>query len=435
MLHGFDSLTWRAKRVLEFNWTGEYTRPSPRLYPHQWSWDSAFIAIGYARYDQERAMQELRHLFENQWTNGLLPQIVFDPRSERYFPGMDFWHARCDRSAVCNYKTSGVVQPPIHATATLHVYRHAVDRTGARAFLAEAFPRLKAWHDYLYRERDPDGEGLVYIRHPWESGMDNSPIWDPILLGMRLRPHEVPNYRRVDTHAVSAEDRPEGAAYDRFAYLVQLFSERDYDERRIREDCPFLVQDVLFNALLCQGERDLAEIARILKEDPSLSEERAREMARAMNEKLWDEEQASYLDLDLVSGQPIRVYAAACFLPLYAGIPDERRAQRMLDGLRDSGFWFEDVIPVPSYDRYGYGFSPSRYWRGPVWININWLLMHGLERYGFEKEAERLRRTIVELVGREGFFEYFDPLTGEGHGSDFFSWTAALLLDVMANDR
>lgn len=437
MPRNLDTLIHQAKMVLDSNWTGEYTRPGPRLYPHQWSWDSAFIALGYARYDQERAMQELRHLFDNQWTNGLLPQIVFNPHFGEYFPGIDFWHAECSESAVCVYKTSGVVQPPIHATATLHVYRHAVDRAAARTFLEKTFPRLMAWHDYLYRERDPKSEGLVYIRHPWESGMDNSPMWDPILLRMRLRPKEIPAYRRVDTHAVSAEDRPEGAAYDRFAYLVRLFSERDYDEQRIREDCPFLVQDVLFNALLCQGERDLAEIARILKEDPSASEERALETARAMNRKLWDEEQASYLDFDLVSGQPIRVYAAAGFLPLYAGIPDERRARRMLDGLRNSGFWFDEegVIPVPSYDRYGYGFSPSRYWRGPVWININWLLMRGLERYGFENEAARLRSTIIELVRRAGFFEYFDPLTGEGHGSDFFSWTAALFLDVMLDGR
>ena len=215
-----DLLARRAKMVLGFNWTGEYKRPGPRLYPHQWSWDSAFIALGYARYDQERAMRELRHLLENQWTNGLLPHIVFNPRSEEYFPGMDFWHAKCARSAVCNYNTSGVVQPPLHATAALAVYRHAADRVGARAFLQQVFPFLTAWHDYLYRERDPKGEGLVYIRHPWESGMDDSPMWDPAMLRIQLGPEEIPKYRRVDTLAVSAADRPERAAYDRFAYLV-----------------------------------------------------------------------------------------------------------------------------------------------------------------------------------------------------------------------
>jgi glycogen debranching enzyme len=430
-------LARRAKAVLDINWTGDYTCPGPRLYPHQWSWDSAFIAIGYAHYDQERAMRELRHLFENQWTNGLLPHIVFNPRSEEYFPGMDFWHAKCAPSAVCNYTTSGVVQPPIHASAVLAVYRHAVDRAGVRTFLEEAFPRLKAWHDYLYRERDPKNEGLVYIRHPWESGMDDSPMWDPILLRMRLRPQEIPSYRRVDTLAVSAADRPEGAAYDRFAYLVQLFSERDYDEARIREDCPFLVQDTLFNALLCQSEQDLAEIARILGQDPSPHELRTHRTACAMNDKLWDAEQGIYLDFDLATSQPIRVYAAAGFLPLYAGVPDKERAGRMVGGLQQGGYSLCNggAIPVPSYDRYGYGFSPSQYWRGPVWINVDWLLMRGLERYGFDEQAARLREIMVELVRNAGFYEYFDPISGEGHGSDFFSWTAGLLLDVLLEDR
>src|ERR671910_208653 len=74
-----DMLVRQARAVLDFNWTGEYTMPGPRLYPHQWSWDSAFIAIGYSHYDQERATKELRHLFEAQWKNGLLPQLVFNP--------------------------------------------------------------------------------------------------------------------------------------------------------------------------------------------------------------------------------------------------------------------------------------------------------------------------------------------------------------------
>jgi len=74
-----DMLVRQARAVLDFNWTGQYTMPGPRLYPHQWSWDSAFIAIGYSHYYQERATKELRHLFEAQWKNGLLPQLVFNP--------------------------------------------------------------------------------------------------------------------------------------------------------------------------------------------------------------------------------------------------------------------------------------------------------------------------------------------------------------------
>ena len=432
----YDLLINQAKMVLDSNWTGEYTKPGPRLYPHQWSWDSAFIAIGYARYSQERAISELEHLFENQWENGLVPQIVFNPDFDGYFPGMSFWHAQCSGSAQCKFNTSGVVQPPLHATAALRVYRHAVDSEGALAFLEEVFPRLVAWHEYLYRERDPEGEGLVYIRHPWESGMDNSPMWDQILQRIQLKPDQIPKYQRADTHVVPKEDRPEEAAYNRFAYLVQLFGERDYEEARIREDCPFLVQDVLFNALLCQAEQDLAQIARILGSDPSTHEARAAKTAAAVDRKLWDEEHGIYLDFDLNTYQPIHVYVAAGFLPLYAGISDGERARRLLDSLQNSGFSLgdESLIPVPSYDRYGYGFSPVRYWRGPVWINIDWLLMRGFERYGFREQAQRLRQTIVRLVQNGGFHEYFDPLTGSGHGSNFFSWTAALLLDVLMDE-
>ena len=426
-------LVQQARMVLEFNWTGEYTKPGPRLYPHQWSWDSALIAIGYSLYDQDRAMRELSHLFESQWKNGLLPQIVFNPRFGMYFPGIDFWHASESPDAPTHVKTSGIIQPPAHATAALCVYQRAQDASGARTFLERAFPPLKAWHEYLYRERDPEGEGLVYLRHPWESGMDNSPMWDVIMERLQLRPDQIPQYRRADIHFVATEDRPLDAAYDRFAYLVKLFAERDYDEARIRADCPFLVQDVLFNSLLCQADRDLAQIARVLGEDPSPFEERAQQSARTMNEKLWDEEHATYLDFDLVSGHPIYAYVSPNFVPLFAGIPDEKRARRMVEDLQSAGFGLsdEDITPVPSYDRYGFAFFPVRYWRGPVWVNIDWFLMRGLERYGYKKQAERLRETIVSLCRDEGFYEYFDPLTGMGHGSDFFSWTAALLLDVL----
>jgi hypothetical protein len=432
-----DILVRQAKAVLEFNWTGEYTMPGARLYPHQWSWDSALIAIAYSRYDQERATRELRHLFGAQWKNGMLPQLVFNPRFKNYFPGPNFWHAKESPNAPKHRETSGVVQPPVHATAALYVYRGAEDEAKAKEFLEYAFPKLKAWHDYLYRERDPEGEGLVYIRHPWESGMDNSPMWDHIMQHLHLRADQVPRYHRADIHTVSASDRPTSSAYDRFAYLVQFFADRDYDEERIREDCPFLVQDVLFNSLLSKAARDLAEIARILGEDPSPHEEMAEKTKGAINKKLWDEDRGIYLDYDLADGKPIRVYFGPNLAgPLYASIPNQDRARRVVDTLENDGFGLSDknITPIPSYDVHGFGFSEERYWRGAVWINIDWFLMRGLEAYGYEEHAEHLRRTIIELCRREGFYEYFSPTSGEGFGSILFSWSAALLLDVLLDE-
>ena len=76
-------------------------------------------------------------------------------------------------------------------------------------------------------------------------------------------------------------------------------------------------------------------------------------------------------------------------------------------------------------------FDPRRYWRGPVWVNVNWFLVRGLERSGLVAEADVLRRMTLELVERSGFAEYYDPRTGEPLGSRSFSWSAALTLDLL----
>ena len=75
------------------------------------------------------------------------------------------------------------------------------------------------------------------------------------------------------------------------------------------------------------------------------------------------------------------------------------------------------------------GFSPNRYWRGPIWININWMLYRGLKHYALHDYAERVKKSILKLTQECGISEYYDPDTGRGHGADRFSWTAALLLD------
>ncbi|HEX9440305.1 MAG TPA: trehalase family glycosidase [Roseiflexaceae bacterium] len=429
----YTDLMEGAKAVLDGNRVGSFTKPAPNLYPHQWSWDSAFIAMGYAHYDQARAEDELRSLFMTQWTNGLLPHIAFNPQATGYFPNPEVWRTADNPRTPKQRPTSGIVQPPVHSTAVLHIFRYAQDQDRARAFLAEMFPHLRDWHTYLYRERDPLGKGLVYIRHPWESGQDNSPLWDASLRRIQPRPDEIPIYRRVDTTIVDAADRPTNAEYDRYMYLVRLFADRDYDEARIYPDCPYLIQDVLFNSLLCQANRDLAEIARMLGEEATPFTAWAEQTAQALNTTCWDEEHGIYVDFDLAAGMSIPVHVAAGFAPLYAGIPSAEQAQRMYSYLNSPSFCRLDeaCYPVPSYNRQAPDYSPNRYWRGPVWINVDWLLYHGLRRYGFDAYADRIHRAMIELVQQHGFYEYFDPHTGQGHGTDQFSWTAALLLDVL----
>ena len=428
-------LARRAMAVLEANWMGHPTRASARLYPHQWSWDSACIAMGYAGWNQPRAQAELRWLFAGQWADGLLPHIRFADNA-RYFPGPEFWQTQRSPSAPQHPQTSGIVQPPVHATAVWQVYTRASDGEQAKEFLRELTPSLVAWHEYLYRERTRDDSGLAEIWHPWESGMDNSPLWDEALARISPAREAIPDYTRVDLDFVEAAQRPTDAEYDRYAYLVKLHRDLGYDAGRIREQCPFVVYDVLFNSLLVQSNRDLAKIARVLGRDPEPFEAWADRTAAGIDAKLWDEAEGSYGDYDVRAGERVRAETAAAFSPLFAGIPTEDRARLMLRRLPASAVTIDGlgrvVASVPPSDG---NFDPALYWRGPVWPMINWVLYGGLRRYGFTDEAWEIRSALLELVRREGFWEHYNATTGRGQGTEEVSWTAALVLDLLNGER
>jgi glycogen debranching enzyme len=424
-------LTGRAKAVLEANWLGHATSPSRRLYPHQWSWDAACIAIGYASWNQERAETELRSLFSGQWRDGLLPHIVFTDGA-RYFPGPEFWQTERSPDAPEQPRTSGIVQPPIHASAALQVYRLASDRERGAAFLEELLPKLAAWHAYLYRERARVDGGLVEIWHPWESGMDNSPLWDDALGHMVFDPARLPEYERVDVEVAEAAERPSDVEYDRYVYLVGLLRDLAYDSSRIRHVVPFAMQPVLFNSLLVQSNRDLAEIARIVGTDPAPYESWAETTATALDDALWDEEHAVYVDYDVRARARVGARTAAGLAPLYAGVPTPRRAARMVEVLADSRVVVGDAgWAVTSLAPGDPGFQAARYWRGPVWPILNWVLQRGLDRYGYPTLAAEVRGAIIELARQAGFYEHYNPETGRGQGGEQFAWTAALVLDLL----
>jgi Trehalase len=422
-------LARRATAVLEANWLGGGTSPSRRLYPHQWSWDSACIAMGYASIDQDRAELELRSLFAGQWRNGLLPHIVFTDGTE-YFPGPDFWQTERSSDAPGKPRTSGIVQPPIHATATWQVYRRAADKRRATAFLDELYPRLASWHEYLYRERSRNADGLVEIWHPWESGMDNSPIWDAAL--ERIALDKLIPYERVDVQVADPGERPTDGEYDRYVHLVDLFRRLGYRSDAIREATPFALKPVLFNALLVQANHDLAEIARVVGGDVEMHEALAVGTAAAIDGSLWSDEHGVYVDYDVTVGEQVGVQTAAGLSPLYAGVPSADRATGMIEGidrwrvnLGRSGWAVASLSPGDP------GFQPSRYWRGPIWPIVNWVLARGLDRYGYAALADQVRGAIVDLSRRDGFWEHYSPLSGRGQGGDEFAWTAGLVLDLL----
>jgi len=432
----FADYVERAKRILDDNWTGSSTKPSPSLYPHQWNWDSGFIAIGRSHYDTARAIQEIETLFAAQWSNGMLPQIVFNPTElGHYFPEPDFWQTERSPHAPSGKLTSGITMPPIHAIAVEKIYQNARQPRRVRPFVERIYPKLLALHAYLYRERDPNQEGLIYIRHPWESGIDNSPTWDVPLKRIAIDKASLPEYTRRDLgHGIDPRMRPSDDDYDRYVYLVDLCRQCDYDEFRIREACPFLIQDPLFNSILCRANESLVRLAETIGESPETPRSWAKNTADAISKKLWHEEHGMFDAHDLVSEQLIEVDTAAGFMPLYAGAATRDQAERLYNQLNSLSFCAlhqGNCFTIPNYDTQKQDFERSNYWRGPIWININWMLAQGLRRYGYTPKADSLQKDLLQLPIRFCFYEYFDSFDGSGYGSDNFSWTAALFIDLV----
>ncbi|MER5822298.1 hypothetical protein ABT086_08465, partial [Streptomyces mirabilis] len=291
----------RAARVLEGNWTGTSTVPSHGLYPHQWSWDSAFIAIGLRHLSPLRAQTELETLLGAQWGDGRIPHIVFNPSVplDAYFPSPDFWRSStAGRAAGAprTVQTSGIVQPPVHALAAWLVHQADPGLSRSRSFLSRMYPRLAAWHRYLLHRRDLGGGGLASVVHPWEQGMDNSPCWDAPL--SRVTPAAPRSFRRADLDHGSAEDRPTDLDYGRYVRLATDYRDGGYADGAGE----FAVEDPAFNALLIASEHALAAIAQELGAAGTARHARAERLTAALVERLWDPAEGMFFCRDVYGG-------------------------------------------------------------------------------------------------------------------------------------
>jgi glycogen debranching enzyme len=240
---------------------------------------------------------------------------------------------------------------------------------------------------------------------------------------------------RPDLQHVAPDERPTAADYGRYVALAEAYRDRGYRDADALPEHRFVVVDPLFNALLCWSEEALADIAGVIGEPVEPHRRRAAQLRDAMLEHLYDPAAGQFFALSGSGGADRSVErTVGGLVPLLLDLPAE-----VVDAVVGSAvgprFALSDRVPLPSYDLTGHAFDTTRYWRGPAWVNMSWLVLRGLQRHGRWAQAETVRAALLAVVRAGGFREYFDPLSGVGRGCTDFSWSAALTLDLLAGDR
>ena len=389
-------------------WCGlqyDFVCPSTGTYPFQWFWDSCFHAVALSHVDRERARTELRSLLANAQPDGFVAHVTFWQR-ERF-------EALLSTYSIA-YRTpylSDCIQPPVLAEATAAAARGE----GGNAFLREVLPKVRRYFDWLHAVRDPDGDGLIATLQPDESGLDHTPKYDAYL-GIKSVVHQ---------EFVDAWQRVAGP-YDTVGRVPARMFELD----------AFVVEDVLVNTIYAVNQGVLAALLARVGDGAGAAEMQARagRTLAGLLEKCYDAKAGLFFDVAGKREEKLRVNTVSCLLPL--ALPDLPApvAERLIAHVTDPDEYWAP-FPVPSVAMNEPSFVPGisgekLVFRGPTWMNTNWYLSRGLHHHGRPDVARVVAQRSADLVERSGFREYYDPLTGEGHGAMDFSWTA-LVLDMM----
>jgi glycogen debranching enzyme len=384
-----------AERVLRANWREgrrrdgtpyAFTCPAPGKYVHQWYWDSCFHAIAWREIDPARAREELRTLARAMTPEGMVPHTIF-------------WQGRARWRRAPLYATAS----PFGSLATAHTQTPVLAQAwelvadGDADFVREGVEPLARHYDWLDRERDPDGDGLIAILFPDESGVDDSPKYDQVYGWLA---HWSPGY----------------------AWLVERHRRRGYSAHAIVDRFDHHVEDVLVNvfyALSLRALHRMSGLTRFL--------ERAERAEAALMERCWDDRRGLFFDVAERSERRVEVSTWTSLTPLaLASLPEDVRRRLVEEHLLDPRRYGAPVgIPSVSMEEPSFraGFDRFRCWRGPSWVNTAWLLVPPLRALGYEQAADRVLGSLRGAIEREGFREYYNPLTGKGLGARDFGWS------------
>ncbi|MER6106328.1 trehalase family glycosidase [Streptomyces sp. NPDC001832] len=373
-----------------------------------WAWDTWKQAVGTARFAPDLAESQIRAVFDWQ----VDPDSITRPQDAGMVPDVIFYNDPSRGGGNWNERNS---KPPLAAWAVWEVYA----KTGDKAFLREMYPKLAAYQAWWYRNRDHDHNGLAEygatvdpannspeerrLAAAWESGMDNAPRFDAAL-GTDI----------IANHAADG------------TLLGYSLNQESVD----------------LNSYLAADQGYLARIAGAMGggADAKRWKQRSAATSAAVSTKMYSPADGWFHDTALDTGAPLTARGRGIegAVPLWIGAASETQARAVRDNLTDPKE-FATTVPFPTVAKSSPYFSPTAYWRGPVWLDQAYFALGGLRRYGYGKDADALTDQLLTRasgLARNGpIMENYDPTTGGPLNSPNFSWSAALLLPMLSGEE
>lgn len=421
----------QAREILKKNDRGGYTIPTARLYPYQWNWDSAFVALGFLTFDRERAWKELELLLEGQWANGMIPSIIFRSNDPDYFPGPSVWQTQTRMDVPPAIASTGISQPPILASIILSLVESGDEKDSLRA--GRMLDQVLRYHQWYQRERTSQHADVVGTVHPWETGRDNCPDWTLGLNAMSVDP-ELDSYVRKDIEHANPDQRPSQEQYDKYVSIVKFGRELGWDQKKLTNTGPFLMADPGIHFILLRANKDLLKLARKLDLKAQVEQlEILVERGTKANDYFWNESLGAFTARNILTGEFSNGFSNASALCFYADAGTEYQRKKTIDNMNRIAQQVKYMMP--SWDPDHNEFDAQRYWCGPIWPQMNYIISTGMEEQGYSVMADKIRRDMALLIEKSGFYECFNPITGDGCIGTDFSWTAAIWLAWASPNR
>ena len=384
----------------------QYVQPSPSRYKWQWFWDACFHVIALARLDVELARAEFETLLAHQASDGFIGHIMFWGRIGRVAGAFSF-QGRCSDWRIGH---TALIQPPLLAHALLALWHATRDLEMLNVYL----PRVAKYYRWLQRNRALGDDSLIGVLSPYETGMDNSPAYDALL----------------------GAGRPTRFQLLWRNWMLDLFNARlgdGFDFSVARERDRFVAIDPFVNAVYCDALDVLSELHSAAGDSCSATDaSNLRDtVLQSLHRECWDANLGRWVMLAGRDRRRVTTLAVASIMPLICSGFDRAIVESVVARYLTDPRHFGTPFPVPSVAVSEPTFDPegeSCIWRGPVGLNLNWLIARGLRRHGFDEQARWIEAKSVEMASRE-FREFYSPITGAGMRGREFGW-ATVAVDM-----